>query len=399
MDPIELPTKRAPGSLFDPPPELGALRERCPVAPLAYPDGHVGWLVTGHAAARQVLSDPRFSNRPELRHVPVAEYRPDDGAEPDHTPEEALPGWFVNMDRPEHTCYRRLLSRHFTAHRLAALNPAIEEVVAAQLKVLAAAGPGADLMAGFAIPVATIVTCDLLGVPYDDHPAFQRDTQTVVDLDSPKEEAGRAFAALSGYLHGLVTGDRPGGLIGELRAELTAEELTNIALLLLVAGHEPTANMLGLGVLALLTHPAQLAALRADPSLAGNATDELMRYATVPHQGAPNRTALEDVEVEGVLVRAGQAVTLSLPAANRDPRVFADPDTLRLDRAEARQHLGFGHGLHLCIGQQLARVVVRIALVRLFEAFPGLALAVPAAEVPLRDHSTNRGVRELRVTF
>jgi cytochrome P450 len=407
-DPIPLPTRRAPGAVFDPPPELAALREKHPVTPLAYPDGHVGWLVTGHAAARKVLSDPRFSNRPELRHIPVLEYVPDAASktEPiaEHEKDEALPGWFVNMDRPEHTRYRRLLSRYFTVNRLSTLEPRIAEITDRQLDVLAAAGPPADLMALFATPVSSIVTCELLGVPYEDHEFFQENTQIVVDLESPRPAAEQAFKVLTGYLGELVERKRTqvaDDLLGELAAtgELTMEELANIALLLLVAGHEPTANMIGLGVFALLEHPEQLAALRADPDLTDNAVDELMRYATIAHQGAPNRSALEDVELEGVLIHAGQTVTVSLSAANRDPEVFADPDRLFLERADARHHVGFGHGLHLCIGQQLAKIEMRIVLRKLLAAVPGLRLAVPAADVPLREHSTNRGVRELLVTW
>ncbi|MFI9841278.1 cytochrome P450 [Nonomuraea sp. NPDC051941] len=407
-DPIALPTRRASGAVFDPPPELGTLREKHPVTPLAYPDGHLGWLVTGHAAARKVLSDPRFSNRPELRHIPVLEYTPEaeSNTEPiaEHESDEALPGWFVNMDRPEHTRYRRLLTRFFTAGRLTALEPRIEEITDRQLDVLAAADPPADLMSLLATPVSSVVTCELLGVPYEDHELFQENTRIVVDLESPRPAAEQAFKTLTGYLGELVERKRaeePAELLGELAAtgELGTEELANIALLLLVAGHEPTANMIGLGVFALLEHPDQLAALRADPGLADGAVDELMRYATLAHQGAPNRSALEDVEVEGVLIRAGQTVTVSLPAANRDPKVFGDPDALRLARDDARHHVGFGHGLHLCLGQQLAKIEMRIVLRKLLAALPGLRLAVPAADVPLREHSTNRGVRELLVTW
>ncbi|MBK1787867.1 cytochrome P450 [Prauserella cavernicola] len=402
---MTLPTTRAHGCPFDPPPELAPLE---PITPLRYPDGHLGWLVTGFTAARTVLSDPRFSNRPELRHIPVLEHVPEaesvTDAVAEHETDEAMPGWFVNMDRPEHTRYRRLLTRYFTRNRLAALEPRIEEITAAQLRVLADAGRPADLVSTFAMPISSTVICELLGVPYADHERFQEWTRTVVDLEAPRAEADAAFEALYGYLADLVRDKRTRAgddMLGELVAtgELTDEELASIAMILLVAGYEPTANMIALGAFALLEHPAQLAQIRADPAIADNAFDELMRYLTIAHQGAPNRAALEDVEVAGVLVSAGQTVTVSLPAANRDGAAFPDPDELDLTRAEAGRHLGFGHGLHQCLGQHLAKIQVRIAYLELFAAFPALRLAVPATDVPLREHSTNRGVRELLVTW
>ncbi|NUW33943.1 cytochrome P450 [Nonomuraea sp. SMC257] len=390
--PVTLPTRRDPRSPFAPPPELERQRAARPLARLAFPDGHVGWLVTGYDLARAILADSRFSARPELRHSPLA--RPN--VRPGGHDRPPAPGWFPSMDPPDHTRYRRLLTGQFTVRRMRRLEPRITEIVADRLDAMAAAGPPADLVAAFALPVPSLVICELLGVPYDDHAFFEAQTAVIVDMDNDETRAMNALGALAGYLGELVRRKRAqpaDDLLGDLIAagDLTDEELANIALLLLVAGHETTANMLSLGVLALLRHPDQLAALRADATLTDNAVEELMRYLTILHLGAPNRAALEDVEIGGSLIRAGETVVMALPAVNRDPARFPDPGTLRLDRAGAGRHLGFG--------QQLARMEMRIGFRALFERFPALRLAVPAEEVPLRENALVYGAWRLPVAW
>ncbi|MBT2234151.1 cytochrome P450 [Nonomuraea sp. NEAU-A123] len=382
---MPLPMDRTPGCPFDPPP---ALEKLPPMSRLDYPDGHAGWLVTGFEAARTVLSDPRFSSRQELKHSPsrmTSQFGQD---------QPAPPGMFVTTDPPEHTHYRRLLTGQFTVRRMRLLEPRIEQIAAEHLDAMAAAGPPVDLVPAYALPIPSLVICELLGVPYEDHEFFQEKTARLVALD---EEGVPELAALAGYLGELVRRKRaePGDdLISGLTGDFSDEELTNLALILLVAGHETTANMLGLGVFALLEHPEQRALLDGE-----NAVEELMRWLSILHVGAPSRVALEDVEVAGELVRKGETVALSLPAINRDPGQFADPGELRLDRAEARRHLAFGHGVHQCLGQQLARVEMRIGYRRLFERFPGLRLAVPASEVPLKERAAVYGVESLPVTW
>ncbi|WP_214404283.1 cytochrome P450 [Pseudonocardia lacus] len=396
MDPITLPDRRTPGCPFDPPPELAGLPG--PLTRMAFPDGHVGWLVTGHEVARAVLSDPRFSIRSELRHSALPRPNVTPGG-----PGGAAPGWFAGMDRPDHTRYRRLLTGHFTVHRMRGLEARIAEITAERLDAMASDGPPADLVTAYALPIPSLVICELLGVPYADHAFFQRRTEIVVDVDSPTEQAAGAVRELAGYLHDLVRGKRAeptADLLGDLLTgtDLTDAELTNIAMLLLVAGHETTANMLALGTYALLRHPEQLDAFRADAALTDSAVEELLRCLSILHLGAPNRAALEDVELAGQLVRAGETVVLALPAVNRDPARFVDPDALRLDR-DARQHLAFGFGVHQCLGQQLARIEMRIGFRALFERFPTLRLAVPADEVPMRDSAIVYGVRRLPVAW
>ncbi|MEU0517786.1 cytochrome P450 [Streptosporangium sp. NPDC006007] len=390
--PITFPVDRS--DPFDPPERLRSLRRERPVAPMAYPDGRVGWLVTGYSAARSVLTDPRFSSRRELLCPPIDYPAAHEARHP------ADPGQFVRMDPPEHTHYRKLLTAQFTVRRMKQLEPRIQEITGERLAAMAKAGPPQDLVREFALPIPSLVICELLGVPYADREEFQHATAVFLNRESSVEEIRAALDGVTGFFAGLIarkraepTDDLFTGLITD--GELNDEELTNIGFILLAAGHETTANMLGFGTFALLRHPAQLAALRADPSLIDNAVEELMRYLSIVHVG-PIRAALEDVELEGELIRAGDVVTVSLPAANRDPGHLPDPERLDITRP-AGGHLSFGHGVHQCLGQQLARAEMRLAFPMLFDRFPGLRLAVPAEEVPMRDTMSIYGVHALPV--
>lgn len=403
-----LPTDRHTGCPFDPPAALTALSDR-PVRRLRYADGHVGRLVTGHAAARAVLADPRFSSRYELLHLPM----PMEGA-----PEELPPapvGDILGLDAPEHTRYRRLLAGRFTVRRMRQLAGRIERFTADCLDAMEQAGTTADLVEAFARPVPTLVICELLGVPYADRGRFLGLVEVIFDQAADAGARDEAYAGLLRYVGELVLAKRaeptddllsdlasPGPGSGGLAAPgpdasgLGDDELAGIGGLLLAAGLDTTANMLGLGVFALLADPGQLDTLRADPDLAGPASEELLRYLSVADPLL--RSALEDVEVEGELIRAGETVTVSVQAANRDPRRFPDPDRLDI-RRRATGHLSFGHGPHQCLGQQLARVEMTVALPALFARFPALRLAVPPGEVPLRERSSIYGVVSLPVAW
>ncbi|MFC4115946.1 cytochrome P450 [Nonomuraea zeae] len=380
---MRLPIHREPHRPFDPPSELRGLPA---MSRLEFADGHLGWLATTSAAARAVLGDPRFSARQELKHVVLHSVRPGGAASP------APPGFFAAMDPPGHTRYRRLLTGQFTVRRMRLLESRIAQIAAERLDAMEQAGPPADLVTAYALPIPSLVICELLGVPYADHDFFQQHTARIV---SPGPESPVALKELAAYLAELVQRKSPDDddLIGGLKAELSVEELTNVALILLVAGHETTANMLALGAFALLREG------RREREFGAEAVEELLRWLSILHLGAPSRTALEDVEVAGELVRAGETVALSLPVINRDPAAFDDPEALRLDRPEARRHLAFGHGVHQCLGQQLARIELGIGYRALFERFPGLRLAVPAAEVPLKEAAAVYGVTSLPVTW
>ncbi|MDP4506353.1 cytochrome P450 [Nonomuraea turcica] len=383
---------------LDPPDEIAELSRHAPMHRLRYADGHLGWLVTGYAAARAVLADPRFSNRPEKMHPAIparAELAQKGGF-------RLPPGMFLRTDPPEHTRYRKLLTGQFTVRRMKMLEPRIEEITNACLDDMEAAGGPVDLVQAFALPIPSLVICELLGVPYEDRARFHEDAKVLVNLETKAEDALAALASTMGYLHGLIQRKRkePGDdlLSGLIEGgDLNDEELTGVAFLLLVAGHETTANMLGLGTYALLTNPGQLAAMRDDPAVVDNGVEELLRYLTIIHLG-PFRLALEDLEIEGNLIKAGEMVAVSLPAANRDPSRFPGGETLDVTRP-AGGHMTFGHGIHQCLGQQLARAEMRIAYPALLRRFPGLRLAVTPEEVPMRSHMSIYGVHRLPVTW
>jgi cytochrome P450 len=386
---MTLPTARPAHRPFDPPAELAT---SAPVSRLTFPDGHEGWLVTGHAQARAVLADPRFTSRRELMHYPLADL----GEAP-----PAPVGTITALDAPEHTRFRRLLAGKFTVRRMRLLAERVEQVTVEHLDAMDEQGPPADLMADFAQPVPAVMICELLGVPYADRAPFQHHATTVNDADSTPEEQYAAFGALTEYMHALVRAKRAeptDDVLGDLTdSDLTDAELAGVAGFLLGAGLDTTANMIALGTFALLRHSGRLAALRDDPDIVDGAVEELLRYLSIAHTGV--RAAREDVELDGELISAGQSVVLALGAANRDPARFPAPDTLDL-RRRAAGHLAFGHGPHQCLGQQLARVEMRVALPTLLRRFPGLRLAVPAGEVPLRDGAADiYGVRRLPVTW
>jgi cytochrome P450 len=390
--PVTLPTRR--DDVLDPPPELGMLRRQSPVCRLSFPDGATGWLLTRHQDVREVLADDRFSADRVRASSPIRRpaFRPKD-----------RPGLIITMDPPEHTHYRRLLTPFFTTRRMQALEPRIERIVADHLDSLRADGPPADLVPAFALPIPSLVICELLGVPYADRRRFHAWTATALSLTATQEQAAQARDDLIAYMRELVEAKRrtpDDALLGTLissEAGLSDAELSGIGRLLLIAGHETTANMLALGTLTLLTHPDQLRAFRGAPDAVGRMVEELLRYLTIVQFGTV-RVAKEDLEIQGHQVRAGQTVVLSLPAANRDPEHFEHPDELDVTRPPS-QHVAFGHGIHQCLGQQLARVEMRIALTALFDGLPGLRLAVPPDQVPMRHDMGIYGVHRLPVSW
>lgn len=382
---------RPTGCPFDPPHALSALRDERPLTPMTFPDGHRGWLATGYAAVRGVLANPQFSARYELMHYPLA----------DIGPLPAVPvGDPTGLDAPEHTRYRKLLAGKFTVQRMRRLTARVEEITAAHLDAMAQSGGAVDLVEAFAHPIPAQVICELLGVPFADRDEFQRQAMVVNSADHSRPEQLSAFAVIESCIRTLVDAKRAvptDDLLGDLTTtDLTDDELAGVGAFLLGAGLDTTANMLSLGTFALLTHADQFAALRADPDLAGPAVEELMRYLAIVH--TDSRVALADTEVAGQTIKAGETVALSLQVANRDPARFEDPDTLDI-RRNALGHLGFGYGPHQCLGQQLARVEMRVALPALVTRFPALRLAVPADRVQLRHGADVYGVHRLPVTW
>ncbi|MEU6119779.1 cytochrome P450 [Streptomyces sp. NPDC047117] len=388
-----LPTSRPADCPFAPPADLGRLREERPLRRMRFPDGHLGWLATGHSAVRAVLGDPRFSSRYDLMHAPT----PYDG-EVEMGP--APVGDMTGIDPPHHTRYRRLLMGKFTVRRMRALTERVEQIAVEHLDAMERQGPSVDLVAAYAHPVPALMICELLGVPAAERDRFKRQAAGISRTDASLEEQFAALSALQELIAELVVAKRArptDDLLSDLTTtDLTDEELAGLGGFLLAAGLDTTANMLALGTFALLSHPEQAASLRADPGLVDQAVEELLRYLSITHTGV--RSALQDVELDGQLIRAGESVVVSVQAANRDPARFADPDTLDLHR-KATGHLAFGHGIHQCLGQQLARVEMRVAFPALFARFPTLRLAVPPEEVPMRPEANIHGVHSLPVTW
>ncbi|HET9379838.1 MAG TPA: cytochrome P450 [Streptomyces sp.] len=381
---------------FDPPPVFDALRKEHPLARMVYPDGHVGWIATGHEVVRKVLSDPRFSHSTEIGHFPVTHQ----GQAVPNSPK--IPGMFIHMDPPDHTRYRRLLTGEFTVRRASRLQPRIEAVAAEQVNAMREHGAPADLVETFARPLVLRILSELVGLPYEEHDEYAHAPTLLHDPDANPEDVAAAYERVTSFFLRVIEGKRrkPGDdLVSRLLADgkLTTDELCNIMILLLFAGYETTESALSVGVFALLHHTDQLTALRADPAQLDSAVEELLRYLTI-NQYHTYRTALDDIELSGRSVRKGDTVTVSLPAANRDPAKFACPAQLDIAR-DTSGHVAFGFGIHQCLGQNLARVELRAGLSALLGEFPGLRLAVPFDEVPLRLRGSVFAVKSLPVSW
>jgi cytochrome P450 len=284
------------------------------------------------------------------------------------------------------------------------LEPRIVEIVDDHLDALDRAGSPADLVPAFALPIPSLVICELLGVPYADRAEFQERTGRQLDLSIPMEERIELNRQSQSFMDSLVAkaqtdprDDMLGMLVREHGSEISSAELSGIGSLLLIAGHETTSNMLGLGTLALLRHPDQLALVRDDPAAVAPAVEELLRWLSIVHTGVPRITTTE-VEIAGTRIGAGELVLCALPAANRDPAFVTDPERLDVTRG-APGHLAFGHGVHHCLGAPLARMEMRIAFPALLRRFPGLALDVPFEDVPFRAMHFVYGLHTLPVRW
>ncbi|MFG1604846.1 cytochrome P450 [Actinoplanes sp. NPDC049265] len=387
---------------FAPPAEYRELRESAAVVPVRVPNGAPTWAVTRLEEARKVLSDPRFSHDSSRTGFPTVHQIPA-GAPGEPTPE----GQFQSMDGAEHQRYRRLVQGQFTVPKVRTLRPAIQAIVDQAIDDMLERGAPADLVEDLGLPVPSLVICRLLGVPYEDREFFQSRTHTMAVVTDDPSQARAAMAELHEYLRGLVdrnSGTPGDGLIGRLAAdhlptgELTRESLTTIAIMLLVAGHETTGNMIPLGMLALMRDPEQYARLRADPDLIPGAVEELLRYLSIVDWVAFDRQATEDLELGGRQLRAGDGVWILGASANRDERAFDRPDELDVERG-ARNHIAFGYGIHQCLGQNLARAELEITYRTLMTRVPTLRLAVPYEDLPFKYDAAIFGLRRLPVAW
>lgn len=381
-----------------PDPLLDELRATDPITRVQLPFGEPCWLLTRYDDVRSMLADPRFSR--------AATIGTDVGRMSEFFPIEDS---ILGMDAPEHTRIRRLVSATFTARRMQALRGRAQEVVDDLLDAMADAPQPVDLVQAVALPLPITMICELLGVPFDDRERFHGWANIFMTSSGfSVEELLDAHGQLTGYLADLIarrrvqpTDDILGALVAARDDDdsvITEGELVSLAMAILVAGYETTANQLGKFVLCLLDTPEQLAILRARPDLTANAVEELMRFIPLSAGAQIAYLATEDVELGGVLIRAGESVIASTASANRDEAAFPHADRLDVERSDIFQ-LGFGHGAHFCLGAHLARVELQVALESLLRRFPDLRLAVPAGDVPWKDGSAVWGLEALPVCF
>jgi cytochrome P450 len=399
-DAPELPPLHMRRDAFSPTPDLRTIRETDGVREFTNAFGMQSFLITRHDDVKAVLSDhERLSNERPVGFAGQAAQQPSE--------EEAAAnraGNLLGLDPPRHSRLRRMLTPEFTIRRMKRLEPRITEIVDAQLDAMETAGAPIDLVENFALPIPSLVICELLGVPYDDREDFQRRSARQLDFSVPipdrieLQRQGRAYmTTLVARARRQPGEDILGMLIREHGDELTDDELIGVAGLLLLAGHETTSNMLGLGTLALLRHPDQLAVVRDDPDAIGPAIEELLRWLSIVQTAIP-RIATTDVEVAGVTIPAGALVFPSMPSGNRDADFIGSPDVLDIRRG-APGHLAFGHGVHHCLGAPLARMEMRIAFPALLRRFPNLALAEDFADVAFRSWNFIYGLKSLSVKW
>ncbi|MEV6227061.1 cytochrome P450 [Saccharopolyspora shandongensis] len=372
------------------------LREQEPLTRIQLPYGETAWLATRYEDAKIVLGDPRFSRAAALDHD-----------EPRLRPNNPQ-GGLLSMDPPDHTRLRKLVAKAFTARRVEQLRPRTQEIADGLVDRMIEQGGPVDLVEEFALPLPITVICELLGVPYADRGDFRVWSDAFLSTTKlTPEQVTDYIDKMFGYIAGLIAQrrDEPADdLLSALIAardehdKLSEDELVRLAAGILVAGHETTATQIPNFVYVLLTHPEQLAELRADLDVVPQAVEELMRYVPLGVGAGFPRYATEDVELGGVLVRAGEPVMVSSSAANRDEAVFNDPEQLDLTRREAT-HLGFGHGPHHCLGAQLARLELQVALRTLLTRLPGLRFATSAEDVEWKSGMLVRGPQRMVLTW
>ncbi|MFB8395000.1 cytochrome P450 family protein [Streptomyces yangpuensis] len=390
-----------PAFLANPFPLYRELREEGPVRRVVIAGGLDAWLVTRYEDALAALSDTRLSS--DVRDASDPRLL----AQLPETERDSMLSNMLRSDPPDHTRLRRLVSKAFTARRVAELRPRVQAITDRLLDRIAPAGH-ADLVAEFALPLPVTVIGELLGVPADDRHDFQYWTDRMIMRGAqPPDPAvvNEAWQHMRAYVTDLIRAKRaqPGddllsGLITarDEQQRLSEDELIAMVFLLLAAGYITTVNLIGGGIAMLLAHPAQLDLLRADPELLGGAVEEFLRYDGPVSPGIA-RFAREDLDIAGVSVPRGATVLIASAIADRDPARFPDPDRLDITRQD-NAHLAFGHGVHYCLGAPLARLEGHIAIGSALRRLPGLALAVAPDEIPWRPGGL-RGPLSLPVTF
>ncbi|HEX4224142.1 MAG TPA: cytochrome P450, partial [Pseudonocardiaceae bacterium] len=383
--PLEYPlARRCP---MDPPEEYARLRAEEPITRAVTATGQQVWLVTQHALVRSLLADSRVSADR------------DDARFPQRSPVQAevrkgfadVGKALIGLDLPEHSAPRRMVVNEFTVRRITELRPRIQEIVDERIDAMMAAGEQGDLFGELAAPVPAMVISELLGVPSERRSFFQEQTQILLRPSSTPDELGGAMDALNQFMDDLVTGkeQNPGDdLLGRLIVRnretgvFTHELLVGMAMLLLIAGHETTSNMISLGTIALLRKPGAFAELENDPDLVTKTIEEMLRYQPIIDGLA--RFAKEDIEIGGVTIKAGEGLMLSLGSANRDDASFPAAAEFDVHRGD-RHHVSFGYGIHQCLGQNLARAELEITFRTLLRRMPKLRLTVDIDDLPYKE--------------
>ncbi|BBX41720.1 cytochrome P450 [Mycobacterium simiae] len=397
----DYPMSRNERCPFAPPPDVMALAEERPLSRVRIWDGSTPWLVTGYEEVRELFSDSRVSVDDRVPGFP-------------HWNEGMLstvhkrPRSVFTSDGEEHTRFRRMLAKPFTFRRVEGLRPTIQRITDEHIDTMLAGPQPADIVASIALPVPSLVISQMLGVPYEDAEMFQQHATMGLARYATGADTAKGAMSLHKYLAQLVEAkmenpsqDAVSDLAERVKAgELSVKEAAQLGTGLLIAGHETTANMIGLGVLALLENPDQLAVVRdaEDPKVLASAVEELLRYLSIIQNGQ-RRVALDDIHIGGETIRAGEGIIIDLAPANWDADAFPEPDRLYVHRAGADRNVAFGYGRHQCVGQQLARAELQIVFQTLLRRIPTMALAVPIEEIPFKHDRLAYGVYELPVTW
>jgi cytochrome P450 len=397
----DYPMARNEGCPFAPPPDVMALAQERPLSRVRIWDGSTPWLITGYEQVRELFSDSRVSVDDRVPGFP-------------HWNEGMLstvhkrPRSVFTADGDEHTRYRRMLSKPFTFRRVEGLRPTIQQITDDHIDTMLAGPQPADVVAAIALPVPSLVISQMLGVPYEDAEMFQEHASMGLARYATGADTAKGAMSLHKYLAALVetkmdnpAEDAISDLAERVKAgELSVKEAAQLGTGLLIAGHETTANMIGLGVLALLENPDQLAVIRdaEDPKVLASAVEELLRYLSIIQNGQ-RRVAVDEIHIAGETIRAGEGIIIDLAPANWDADAFAEPDRLYVHRAGADRNVAFGYGRHQCVGQQLARAELQIVFQTLARRIPTMKLAVPFEEIPFKHDRLAYGVYELPVTW
>ncbi len=394
------PMSREAGCPFDPPRHLREAAASHPVSRVTIWNDSTPWIITGHAEQRALLIDPRVSVNDRLPGFPHWH------AGMEQVSTRRAPSVF-NTDPPEHTRFRRMMTAPFTFKRVNAMRAVVQEITDDLIDQMLAGPKPTDLVEAIALPLPSRMICAIMGVPYEDQKTFSAQASIGMHKDVGVQEQIASFRWQHDYLADLVRARMAqprDDVVSDLAqrvtdGEIEVEEAAAMGVGLFVAGHETSANMIALATVALLEHPDQLAILRdsEDPQVAATAVEELLRYLGIVHM-AQRRIAKEDIEIGGQVIKAGEGILIELASANRDPRVFPDPDVLDLHRTASAHH-AFGFGLHQCIGQQLARVELQVAYGTLFRRIPTLRLATSIDKIEFKHDGIAYGVYHLPVTW